>query len=584
MKYCFVFVCQLGELEIKSMLLATSLKQYLSCEYELVVAIPEPSSRWGQISKKTYELIKFLDIRIEKITNRIDDNYPIGNKISCLSIDTPAAIIIFLDSDILCLRSFSPKFKFSVYAKPADLNTFSKDSNQWQTIYNLFQLPLPKAHVLSSTSGELMLPYFNAGVIAVPNGLNFGKIWEETCQKIDATESIKNKRPWLDQIALPVTLKRLNLDYQCLDERFNYPAHIKPLPTKSENLPFLCHYHWANVIRREPILNKLVIKLTKKYPQLVELINSSDKWATLLKPYKFKQKSSIFNRFSILKHPKNLPNQSANIIITGLPRSGTSYLCRLLHSIPNYVIINEPSAIFESLANELMPWQIAIFYQNLRKDILDGIAVENKIHQGQIIEDTAVVDTRTNYYPTISRPDFLLGTKNTLTYLSRLSQLGQVLPDAKIIACIRHPFDTIASWKTSFPHLNQAKVLEFPIGHPHDSLLASWQRQRLQEIATTTNEALKRALLWRYLAEIILNYKKQLILIHYENLVTQPVKVLKSIIKQIPHAPHLANFNKIKVSNIRQKREVLTKEDLQAIKNICSEYAIKLSYNLVDEK
>ena len=126
MKYCFVFVCQQGELEIKSMLLAASLKENLRCNYELIAAIPQPESRWGKISENTEKLIKKLGIRKVEIENQIDLNYPIGNKVSCFGIESGADKIIFLDSDILCVRNFNPE-KYLIHsfnAKPADLPTF----------------------------------------------------------------------------------------------------------------------------------------------------------------------------------------------------------------------------------------------------------------------------------------------------------------------------------------------------------------------------------------------------------------------------------------------------------------------------
>jgi len=267
-------------------------------------------------------------------------------------------------------------------------------------------------------------------------------------------------------------------------------------------------------------------------------------------------------------------------IITGIPRSGTSYLCRLLHSIPDCVVINEPTSIFSPLIHELIPWQIATFYQELRRDILDGLPVENKVQNGKLIEDTAVIDVRELYHPVVSRPDFLLCTKNTLSYMARLSQLKQVLPHAPVIACVRHPIDSIASWKTSFPHLKHAAVSEFPIGHDKDPFMEPWQQQRLAEIAATPGEALKRALLWRYLAEIILANAHQLIIVHYETLVTQPVKVLKDILQQIPHAPPLYHTKEISASKVRQKREVLDSHDLQAIGDICGETAAALGYDV----
>jgi hypothetical protein len=582
MKYCFVFVCQQGDLEIKSMLLAASLKRYLRGEYELVAALPQPETHWETLSEKTQILMQTLGVRTVPIVNRIDQDYPIGNKIDCLNISTCAEQIVFLDSDILCLREGFPAIGNAPFnAKPADLATFTRDVRLWQKIYDLFELALPQRRVLSSISGEMMLPYFNAGLIIVQNGLNFGQVWERCCQVIDAEPSITKKRPWLDQIALPIAVKQLDLNYHCLDERFNYPAHLKPLPPLS-HLPFFCHYHWPSVIRREPYLNQLVIELVNTYPLLKECLLDNSEWAQLLKPYTLQR--STARRFSWPVKRQNLPKVRAltEAIITGIPRSGTSYLCRLLHSVPDCVVVNEPTEIFAPLNNQLTFWQVATFYQALRRDILDGLAINNKLHEGKVIEDTAQIDMMTAYHPTVSRPDFLLATKNTLAYMARLPQLKQVLPHAPIIACIRHPLDTIASWKTSFPHLKQAKVTEFPIGSVNDPLLSGGQREQLAEIAATPNEALKRALLWRYLAELILTHAHQLLIVRYEELVTEPVKVLNTILKTIPNAPTLRGKHGIRASSVRQKREVLDEADLQAVNDICRESAIALGLLIND--
>jgi hypothetical protein len=602
MKYSFVFVCQQRELEIKSMLLAASLRRFLRGEYELVAAIPQPASRWGTVSEKTLALMQTLAVRSVPITNRIDENYSIGNKVACLGIETDAEKRVFLDSDILCLQEFGLDSVFDApfCAKPVDLANFARqEAVPWQPVYELFQLPLPNDRMISSTSGELILPYFNAGVIAVQNGLNFGSVWEDCCRQIDADPSITEKRPWLDQIGLAVAVSLLKLTYRCLDERFNFPAHLKPLLQLNRqrfSKPLLCHYHWPSVIRREPILNQLVVELAETYPLLKQLILESSEWAALLKPYTLSKKRPIIwtsltekgarlvtgfraNRLESLRQSSRVLPPKA--VITGIPRSGTSYLCRLLHSIPDCVVINEPTQIFEPLKNHLTFWQMATFYQELRRDILDAIPVENKIADGQLIEDTAVMDVRNRYQPQVSRPDFLLCTKNTLAYMARLSQLKQVLPNAPIIACVRHPLDTIASWKTSFPHLKQALVTEFPIGHVHDPFLTASQQQQLAQIAATPIEALKRALLWRYLAQIVIENAHQLIVIRYEDLVTEPLIALKSIFRSIDNAPPLCyKKNQIKPSMVRQQRQVLDEADLMAIRNVCQECAVALGYSL----
>ena len=71
MKYCFIFVCQQGNLELKSMLLAASLKYYLRCDYECVAAIPQPATQWGTVSEDTLVFMHDLGVRTVPITNPI---------------------------------------------------------------------------------------------------------------------------------------------------------------------------------------------------------------------------------------------------------------------------------------------------------------------------------------------------------------------------------------------------------------------------------------------------------------------------------------------------------------------------------
>ncbi len=323
MKYCFIFVCQEGGLELKSMLLAASLKHYLRCDYECVAALPQPAARWGTVSADTLAFMHSLGVRSVPITNRINENYPIGNKFACLGIDTPADKLIFLDSDILCSREFSPD---SIPPNPSSIfgtaqNTarkikgifdapfsavpstilFTRDVKRWQQIYDLFNLPLPQWQVISLGTDELMLPYFNAGVIAVQNGLGFAEIWEDSCRKIDAEASITNKYPWLDQLALPIAVARLNLTVNVLEDRFNYQVGQMPLPN---DLPFFCHYHVPSAIRCEPRLNQIVNELADTYPLLKERLLGSAWVAQLLQPYTLTEKLSysIKRKKSDFKH------------------------------------------------------------------------------------------------------------------------------------------------------------------------------------------------------------------------------------------------------------------------------------------
>jgi hypothetical protein len=225
-------------------------------------------------------------------------------------------------------------------------------------------------------------------------------------------------------------------------------------------------------------------------------------------------------------------------------------------------------------------WQFANYYRDLRRDIIEGIPIENKIKDGQIVEDTREHDERMMYNPVVTRDDFLLSTKNTLAYMSRIPQLKRIMPEASLIALIRHPLDTIASWKKSFPHLEQVKVTSFPFGNPNDNLLSSWQRIQLQEIEMTESVILRRALFWRYLAMCLLDNQECIHLINYEVLVNHPVKTIENILRTIPNSPPLKWVHPVQPSQVRQQREVLTLQEIQTINSVCGQVAQEFGYRI----
>ena len=571
LRYCFVFVCQQGELELKSLLLAVSLKHYLRCDFELVAALPSPDAVWGRPSAATLSLLAELGVRLVAIENPIGVDYPIGNKLACLNIETSADKIVFLDSDILCLQEFRHEERFDkpFNAKPADFATFTADSAQWRRCYAAMGLSLPSERITATVSGQLMPPYFNAGVITVLRTAGLGEAWIEAARTIDADEGVANKRPWLDQIALPVALAALGLPVDYLDERFNYPAHVKPL--NNTELPYFCHYHSPAVLRREPLAAALVVELAERHPALGTMIREQKEWASLLEPY-------ATGSGTLTPTLARQAGEGAEVVITGIPRSGTSYLCAQLNRVLDCVVINEPVEIFQPLAQQAMPWGVPLYYRDLRSRILRGEPIENKLKNGEFIEDTALVDGLEHYRPKATRPDFLLATKNTLAYLARLPHLRRVMPNAPIIACIRHPLDTIASWKSTFPHLKNAAVESLPVGNVDDPFLTEHQRQRLREIAASDDEALRRALLWRYLAEILLDNRDRIVLIRYEEMVADPGAALAKILRNVAGASSLRIPRDIQASSPRIKREVLTDADYQAIGGVCGQVAAELGY------
>jgi hypothetical protein len=248
---------------------------------------------------------------------------------------------------------------------------------------------------------------------------------------------------------------------------------------------------------------------------------------------------------------------------------------------PGCVVVNEPAAIFAPLASQPVPYGVGLHHAELRSAILDGRPIANKLHNGEFIEDTAVVDTVESYMPDVAAPDFLLGTKNTLAYMARLPHLEAAMPRALIVACVRHPEDTIASWKSTFPHLREADLEGQVLGHSRDPLLDDASRARLREIAATSEAPRRRALLWCHLALLLLEAPPRVLRLRYEDIVANPAQALEAIFARFPQGTPLTRAGAgPAVSAPRSKRSVLDADDLAAIRAICAPAAARLGYTL----
>lgn len=276
------------------------------------------------------------------------------------------------------------------------------------------------------------------------------------------------------------------------------------------------------------------------------------------------------------------PASGPDVLITGLPRSGTSYLCTAVHNVRQCVAVNEPEEIFAHLADEQPPWGMPRYYARLRDDIVAGRPILNKMRNGRLIEDTARGITEEHYVPTVAGPGFLLATKNTLAYLARLPLLRRAMPAATCVACIRNPVDTIASWKGTFSHLSGAAVREFRAGFAGDEKLSPAGRERVAVIAAEPRVELRRALLWKHLA-LLIEEAGEFVgpVIRYEALVTNPEATIRLLLDRIPTAPPCVPVEPFVPSQVRSDRAAfLTADDRAAIRDVCGDVAGRFGYDL----
>jgi len=260
-----------------------------------------------------------------------------------------------------------------------------------------------------------------------------------------------------------------------------------------------------------------------------------------------------------------------DIILTGIPRSGTSYLCASLHKVKNCVVVNEPYNMSIDLNKTKRPDAILDFHHSIRRDILQKKPIKNKLFNGKMIEDTVLVQQFESYCPQVDSQDFLLCSKNTLGYLARLKEINSMFPKTPIFACIRNPIDTIASWKQSFPHLEQASfATRHVIGSQSDIHLSSWQKEQIEIIAKEPRVSYRRAMLWAYLATWLWKNKHVVRMVHYEEFVRNPDKVLKEIFLSSISSFSFSLREEVFPSTVRcNKRALLDQDDKEAIRKIC---------------
>jgi hypothetical protein len=314
-----------------------------------------------------------------------------------------------------------------------------------------------------------------------------------------------------------------------------------------------------------------VRSLAREHPGLKDLLaTGGPEWHRLLVP---PSTPTSWPRTDDQSHRIERPD----VVITGIPRSGTSLLCRLLHDLPDCVVVNEPAEIFEPLTQCENPYWLALFYRDLRQKIQGGEEIENKLAHGRVVEDTSVHDARVRYRPSVGRPDFLLGTQNTLAYLARLRVIMRAMPNAPVVLCIRHPLDTIASWKWSFSHLREVRLQDFPVAYCENPFLTGVERRRLQAIAETESVAVRRALLWAHLAETVIEHAGHVVLIRYEDLVAAPDTELARILAaRVP----LERSRPPITLQPRSHRGLLDQADLDAVSDLCRSPAAELGFSM----
>jgi SAM-dependent methyltransferase len=228
-----------------------------------------------------YEFKVFLeqmDVEI-RVATCFDERYRHANKLRMLEIEQSLEydVLIALDIDTVVVQDFTQYLSSgAVGAKPVDQNPLTLE--EWNELFEFFNLPMPTQRYVTSFTYEPTVPYFNSGVLVVPKkyvGL-LRESWGGFVKRLlDTYSSLPNNISkhsfFTDQFALSLAIQAARLPVIQLPVEMNFPTHFPVhrslLPDEID--PFILHYH--NKILKN---GELDLCTHKKTNEKIKLVNN----------------------------------------------------------------------------------------------------------------------------------------------------------------------------------------------------------------------------------------------------------------------------------------------------------------------
>lgn len=206
--------------------LAASIRQHLDADVQLVGYCP--AHRMEELDPTAIETLRRMRCEVRPMVTEgvFDPAYPHGNKIIACQQKRNTDWAGFMDSDILVMlphdvtRLLQPGH---VTCSPAASILWAPD-DLWDTVYGTFARPVPEERIkLMRDRRRPTVPYFSSGFVLFPEDSGFAATWMDTAQTLDRVEKLaEHRRPYLDQISLPVAIARADLAWNELKENDHY--------------------------------------------------------------------------------------------------------------------------------------------------------------------------------------------------------------------------------------------------------------------------------------------------------------------------------------------------------------------------
>jgi hypothetical protein len=260
------YIVDLPEYQYMACYLLASIREQFPPDVQVIGYCPE--HKLAEIDPaviRAHEIMR-AEIRPMRTEGRWDPAYPHGNKILAAVEPRDSDYSAFIDSDVLFLRPNSPRALVSpgkVSCSVAASMTWGEQS-VWEKIYGVFGMPVPVERVrLMRRSPGAVVPYFSSGLVVFPegpmNGLRFADVWYETATEIDRKTDLPARRPYLDQISLPLAIRRAGLEWNRLPEEqhFILGGRLRGEPLPEDREIFTIHYRNLKIVKELGLMPKV---------------------------------------------------------------------------------------------------------------------------------------------------------------------------------------------------------------------------------------------------------------------------------------------------------------------------------------
>ncbi|WP_339609036.1 hypothetical protein [uncultured Planktosalinus sp.] len=229
-----------------------------------------------------------------------------------------------------------------------------------------------------------------------------------------------------------------------------------------------------------------------------------------------------------------------NVILTGIPRSGTTLCCKILLEVENQIALNEPIAA-HFFRSKLTPEKVVKnAFATYRKQLLKNQAVPVRTKAGKITDNAYSTDNKTRKlvlertlvkFDKNVNSDFTLILKHCAEFTLILDQLDKKF---ECFAIVRNPLSVLASWHSVNVSVSRGKVSKAELLNPNFN-------NQLEKIKTLEDKQMF-ILNWYFLQFSMLSPQN---IIKYEDIITTQGRALSIISgKETFYTDELSDQNK----------------------------------------